>query len=533
MFKKLFFLLVCTSSALTSVNAYALIFTNDLLFENSNQSMWSEGSAAEWSVETFLGKKWGTYSGGSAVDKSIGIDVGVASVRGGIKSSGEIGIIPWAEASGGSIDISLPALATVTLPDTIRTNSYFTVSTSSSIQSTAKFVAEAPNFKAGIDGLFNMDNRLYGEAATFVGCGFLGTKSCEWNGGVDVSLNPGRFSLLGFDTTEDKPLRVFDIGVPDTEFDTQYLIHVPAGPAYPFIYDADKGTTTPPPTPIVGNLILHNLENISGGVVSDNQLSLTTNQGIFEAKLSITGVLETLIGSPGVLRKEITVFENKIKDINAGYVLADVSTGPIFGMQQSFQLDPNLAVRLEFDKPVTRLEWLQTGTHTESQDINFCYPWPTSTCIKIGAKEVEVADYDWVPVAYDDGLIEILIGEDAELLFGDGFASLLSLEYFLDDPIFNNQTYATIDPALQIQALCANFTGLGQKCVYDETFHTEGLATMKVYSNDWMMAGFNSTSFDMLGKGPTEAVPEPATMLFFCSGLAGLASYRRKQKKVT
>ena len=128
---------------LMSSVAQALVFTENLLFESTNQSMWSEGGGVDWGVEIFSGTKWGTYAGNSPVDKSIGIDVGAAaSVRGGFQSSGEVGIMSWANASGGSIDISLPTQATVLLPDSVRENHYFKVSTSSSIQSTADITAK-------------------------------------------------------------------------------------------------------------------------------------------------------------------------------------------------------------------------------------------------------------------------------------------------------------------------------------------------------------------------------------------------------
>ena len=510
--------------------AHALVITDNLQFESSNQSMWSEGGTAEWSVETFVGTKWGTYAGEAAVNKSIGLDVGAASVRGGIKSSGEIGIVPWAKASGGNIDISLPTQASITFPDSVSANTYFKVSTSSSIQSSANIVASAPNFKAGVDGLINMDNRLYGKAATFAGCGTFGVESCTWSGGVDVDLFAGRFSLLGFDTTEDDPLSIFGVNLPLISFDHKYLIHVPAGPAYPFIYDADTGTTTPPFTPVIGDIIIHNLEEKSGGLIDGDQLSLSSYQGIFEAKLSITGVLETLLGSPGVLQNEITVYENSIKDIKAGYTLADVSTGPILGMQQDFNLDPNLAVRLEFDKPVTRLERTQVGSHKETRDIYLEVCFPIVGCISIpnGTETVIVPDYDWIPVTYSNGMIEILLGDEADLMFGDGFANLLGMDYFLNAPEFSNHTYASIDPALQIQSLCARFTGLGQKCVYDETFQTQGLVAMDVYSNDWVMGGFNSVRFDRFGFGPQETIPEPATLLLLLPGLWLFGQFRKK-----
>ncbi len=275
------------------------------------------------------------------------------------------------------------------------------------------------------------------------------------------------------------------------------------------------------PRPIVGHVTVHGLEDESGGVVEEGRLSLTSRQDLLEAKLSITGVLETLIGSPGVLRNDVVVFENRIKDIEAGYTLADISTGPLLGMQQEFDLDPNPAVRLEFDRPVTRLEWRRTGTHLEVQKIvePLCLPLVGCTEVVMGEREVEVVDYGWVPVTYEDGVIEMLLGEEADLMFANGFAELLGVEYFLRDPLFRNETYAVIDPALQIQLLCASFTGLGQTCLFDETYRTEGLFTLPAYTGEWVMQGFQTTRIDMHGGGPSEAVPEPPVLLLLVWGL--------------
>jgi hypothetical protein len=504
--------------------ADAITLNHDWLFTSADQSMWSEGGVAEWSEETFVGTRWGTYAGGSAVDRSLGVDVGAASVRGGLKSSGEIGIVPWATASGGGISIDLPAQTMITLPDRVRPNTYFSVSTFGLVSPEARISAAAPAFQTGIDGLFNMDNKLYGEAATFAGCGTFGLNSCEWYGDVDISLTPGRFPLFGFDSRAEDPFNIFGMDV-SLVFDREYFIHVPAGPAYPFIYDADSGTTTPPITPVVGDITIHSLHDASGGTVDGDELSFSSYQGIFEAQLSITGVLEALIGSPGVLRQEITVFENSIKDIEAAYTLADVSTGPIFGMQQDFSLDPNLAVRLVFDQPVTRLEWTQVGSHVETQYVSKCFP--LIGCISIPIGQIVVPDFEWVPVTYETGIIEMLLGENAALMFGHGFADLMRIEYFLNDPLFTNRTAATVDPALQIQLLCVRFTAVGQACVYDETFQTQGLASVDVYSSSWVMGGFDSFVVDMRGKGPIEDVPEPGTLTLLSLGLLGLAPARR------
>ena len=584
-----------TAGAFTA-QVNAVIISDNMTFATLNQSMWAEGATSTWSANTFLGKKWGTYNGTAAENAEIDLITGGISrdvcigiptpwgcggartdvdtrtgFAAGINSSGQIGLIPYAKASGGGIDVTLPVKATITLPDAITKNTVFKISTTGGSQAGAIISAKAPTFQAGVDGVFDSNNELYGMAC-FIAAG------CAKDS-LNVNLNAGQFKLLGFDTSKDKPLSAFGVEVPIKLFGKQFTIHTPT-PSNPDGVDDDV-TPQKEPSPVIGNIIFNNPEDKSGGVLNGDKLSLLTNQNIFEAKVSITGVIETLLGSPGVLRNDITIVDSPspIPDIKANYTVADVSVGPVFGLQQQFDLDPRLMVQLEFDTPVTRMvtrvsEYnledfrgsfgsgitageLQVRRNSDGTG-DFCIslaiggspicgsiarPTGPQACFNIGVGPIQlenciptVASYETVAETHNNGVVDIMLGEMADLLFEGEIGQLVGRNYFLDDPLFRNDTAATVDPAIQIQLLCAGFTGLGDKCLYDETFQTTALASMSVYTNQWVLGGFNDFEYDDVYRldspdGPTN-VPEPSILWLMLLGLGAFVVPSRRNKKV-
>jgi hypothetical protein len=598
------------ASALLTTNVHAVIINDSMTFATQNQSMWAEGKTSTWSAQTtFLGEKWGTYDGNSAravsidaiigsLERNVCIGIEIAGncggprtdvdtrtgVAGGIKSSGQIGIVPFAKASGGGIDVTLPVEASIVLPDAISSNTIFRVTTAGGSQAGSTISAKAPSFQAGVDGVFDSENELWGKAClVFAGC------SKE---SFDIDINAGRFSLIDFDTSKNNPLSMFGVSVPVNLFDNQFTIHAPS-PSNPDGVDDDVSPQTLP-TPIVGSIIFRNPDDKSGGVLSGNAVSLKTNQNIFEAKLSITGIIESVIGSPGILRNDISI----VGPIKAEYTIADVQVGPVFGLQQEFDLDPRLMVQLAFDTPVTRMveqikeyhigdvnlgsklgslaydlqvrknsdgtgEWCFSFTFGSPVCGPIARPTGPQACfdidIKFGALPPiqfeqcmpSVPIYETVAQTHENGIVDIILGNIADLRFEGEVGQLISRKYFLDNPIFRNETAATIDPAIQVQLLCAGFTGLGDKCVYDETFQTDGLFALPVYENQWVLAGFKSVSYDdvyRLGSSgnPDEDpnsdnpksddpidVPEPSALWLILLGLVVIMlSLRRNNKAV-
>lgn len=521
-YNMLFIFTMMVSSLCLASGALALTLTDSIEFMTTNQSMWQEGAAASWKGEYDLSAKWGTYNGDEAASASVGFSELGFSARVGASSSGQIGIVPWAEASGGGLDITVPMDATLTLPDIIEAGSTFTISTAGTIQSGAKITTDAPTFKAGIDGLFDLENRLYASASTPVGCGTFGLSSCSWSGGIDLNLNLGRFDLFGIDLSSEDALNIFGLDVPLPGYGREFYIRAPS-PENPDGVDDEITPEINQARPIIGDLMITPLQDFSGGSVHDNSLSLTTNQAVIDAQVSLTGLIEA--GGTGanvaLLRNEITLLKTPVKDIKARWTLADVSVGLSLGMQQDFDFDSETKVRLQFDKPVTQMVQKQVVVYKEvCSALDICLPFPTI--------ETRV-----VPERHEDGIVEITLGSDVELMFDDedGVGNLIDRTYFLDNANFTNDTYATIDPALQVQALCASVPIAGSFCAYDETFQTTGLLRIGLYSNTWSMGGFNTVNFAETITYNNGAVPEPSTLFLLAIGIIGIAGFTARKRK--
>jgi PEP-CTERM motif-containing protein len=579
---------VAAGVLLASGTAPALVINDDFTFSTTGQSMWSEGGASVFKKEVFLGTRWGTYAaepgdkipppltlqGGAIVGEAnvpvpgtggtipnparIAYDVafaacdilhtasqcinGIPAVRacapswlgggcvtvvpalpglgnpppaeipnpigaqfidtrtgaeGGLASSGEAGIIPWINASGGSIDVKLPVGTTLTLPDAITSGTPFTVTTRMAVKNglDPEITANAPSFKAGVDGIINMENTFFGTACVIP----LGCATDE----QDVDILPGRFGILNIDTTQDNFLRVFgegegvnSLGVPGIAFNTQYLFFAPT-PENPDGVD-DEVTPKKTPSPRLGDITVGNLHNFTGGAFDGTELALTTNQTLLSVNVSVTGVSELFLGSPGILSNKVELIKiSPFPAISLEYTLLDIGVGPRFGMQQDFGLTPDAWVRLEFDQPVTRV----------SDGMQF-----------------------------DDGIVEVELGEDIDLLFPGATGNLIKRTFFMKEPKFENATAATIDPGLKIEAGCLSGPIIGLDCLFREDFATTGLLAIPVYENEWNLGGFNEVS--LLGLASTgvgaddprnAAIPEPATVVLLGIGmlLLGFARNRR------
>ena len=426
------------------------------------------------------------------------IDAQFIDTRSGVaatlQTSGEAGVIPWVDASGGSVDVALPFSATIAMPDDVQSGVAFALSTSATIDGT-KITANSPSFKAGVDGLLNMDNVLSGTACVILA-------GCQ-SGVADLDVNAGRFGIVSIDTTQSNFLRVGgdaygadSLGVPGLALNKQYNIFAPT-PENP---DGVDDETTPKvlPSPKLGDLTVSGLQDFQGGTVVDGGVSLDTYQEILGLNVSLTGLAELSLGSPGLLTNKIPIIPRLL---SVNYSLLDVGVGPRFGIQQFFDLDPHLSVGLQFDQPVTRID-------------------------------------DSGSTLYADGLVNVALGTDVSLRFDGEVGQLIKRTYFLDDPLFSNLTKATIDPGMKIEVGCLEISLIFPRdCVFNEDYQTEGLLGIPVYDNDWVLGGFNTLSFltpllpgDPPPNGePSQQVPEPSSVLLLALGLLAMGGIRLRR----
>ena len=382
--------------------------------------------------------------------------------------------------------------------------------------------AIAPSFKAGVDGVFNLDNEFFGKV-----CG--GPLGCLEDS-VDKNINGGRFGLIGVDTTEDNFLRVGggekgagSLGVPGIGFDKEYVFYRPT-PENPDGVDDDV-TPKKTPSPRWGDFMISNLQDLTGGtVVSGDNVTFQTNQQFLSLNYSITGLAETLLGggpgSPGILSNKIEI----VDPVNIQYTLLDISAGPRVGVQQNFALDPNTRVKLEFDKPLVfrgppKQEIVNVPTIKRVCSASFlgvCYQYKY---IPGFIPTVVTKPGDLITT----NVVDIALGDSLEAEFAGAVGNLVKREYYIDDAQLENITAATLDPGLKVQVGCISFLGVGD-CLFEEDYKTQGLIDMKMYETTFALGGFDNKIFRdvvALGTGGTggTAVPEPQTLFLLGMGL--------------
>ena len=524
---------------LITTPARAVLFTDTVLLETSNQSMWSQGPSTDIRLEQFLGLSWGTYRphtnflgfpiapkpeelsfggfvGGESNNVCIGIDgpLGCAGFRTdidtttGLKatllSSGQVGPLVGLTLRGGSIDVKLPVMGTVALPDQITAGELFRVTTTGATQAEdASITAKAPSFNAFVDGVFNTENHFSGEGCVLGECA---------EGSFDADLNLGRFSLLEVDSSKESPWSIFGVEIPGVDFIGKITKRAPTPTNPDGIDETPPVDPNPLKPPILLEAELHGLVDKTGGVVTGNQLAFQTNHDVLEAQLSLTGLLETLFpiaAGVGVLKNRITLVDNPISssgDIKLSYTIANVSVGPVLGLQQEFDLDPTPAVRLQFDKPVTRMEQVQIGTNFRCDGVSIL-----GSCLGTLIPEPIFA---LRPVTHDDGIVEIVLGEYADLSFDAGIGQLLDRTYFLSDPSFSNNTSLTLAAEGRAEFLCLGLTGIGEGCLYEGALRSDSLS-LSALDEMFTLDGFNEVKIEEVHQfngagGGTGTVPPPA-----------------------
>ncbi|MEW6990699.1 hypothetical protein AADZ91_08400 [Colwelliaceae bacterium 6441] len=509
------------------VNSTQASIINDTMeFSNLNQSMWKAGNTSNWNVERTIATQWDTQFnigditgskdvciGGRVMGHCVGID-DVDTRTGaqvGVESSGRIGLKLNAAASGGSVDVFLPVSTSINIGDVSATNELFNISTQFNIKNSASITANAPSFSAGLKGILDIDLKLSAVAcATFAGCA---------GGTTNIGLHAGEFDLFGIDLNRDKPFDVFGYELPFKVFDTPRNIHMPTPTNPDGVVDEPTPENPEPPqpmTPIIGDITFHTLKDKTGGSVAGSKLSLETNQNVLDAGISLTGLMEAQYGSPGLLHNE---FKQSIGPVKAKieYNALGFDVGPTLGMQQKFDIDPNVSVRLEFDQPITRMEPKVIGHHDEL----VCKVIVFKRICKI--ESVPIIEYR--PETYQDGIVDMLLGDNADYFFEGAVGNLLNRTYFLDDPLFSNLTSATLDPFAELKVGCLKVkfaATVHDECLVEKKAQTNGLASARIYDNSWAMGGFQEYSFASTiidDTVPPVSVSEPKTLYILALSL--------------
>ena len=560
----------------TPVTQAALISDNLLFETQSTQSMWSQGPTGNVQIEEFVGTRWGRYReegdnviadllgippsakkyelGGfiGGANTCVGVDTwyGCAGFRADtttgaqlkLETSGRVGVYVGAELFGGGVDVTLPMTATVSLPDQVTPGEFFGVTTSgqtrAQVEGEPKAIinAKAPSFRAYVDGVFDTENHFYGKACALSACA---------EGEFDLDVHLGRFNLVEADSSKEHPWSVLGVNVPGVPL-AKYTQRAPS-PLNPDGVD-ETPPIDPTPEPLKPPILLEvearGLEDKSGGHLVGDNLVLTADHDVLDAKWSLTGYVEKFLrppGSPGVLKNKIPLIKDldPIPDIEATYTVANIEVGPVLSMQQVFDLNPVPAVQLRFDAPVTRMELVQTGTRRVKVG-EVCVTEILGVCVDYDDVYETRPTYSLLPVTHEDGIVEILLGQSAELAFNEGIGQLLGRTYVLSESTLVNEISLRARLELTAEFGCLAVPGIGSGCINDNTWPTNNL-TLGSHRREFAIGGFNEISYaggpqfnDTGGAPDSESepvgVPLPGTLSLWLLGLVGIASASRPRR---
>jgi hypothetical protein len=539
-----------------ATSGQAELISDTVEFETQDQSMWSEGGSSSVLIEQFLGTRWGQYRetgdnpladllgfsptpqtyqlGGfvGGANTCVGVDTyfGCAGFRADtttgasleLTTSGRIGVFVGAELFGGGVDVTLPVNATIGLPNQVTAGEFFTVTTSGeTLAQGAEISANAPSFRAYIDGVFDTENHFFGEACALGSC---------VDGEFDVDINLGRFDLVEVDSSMADPWTVLGLNLPGVPL-AKLTKRAPSPTNPDGIDETPPIDPTPEPLkpPVLLEVEISGLQDKTGGTLQNGSLGLTADHDVFDAKLSLTGFAETFLrppGSPAILKNKITLVPapDPIPDLGVTYTIANVEVGPVLSLRQNFDLTPVAAVRLQFDVPVTRMELVQIGTQQvkvgEDCFLGFF-------CTDIFEEQPIFA---MQPVTHFDGVIEILLGENATLAFNHGIGELVNRTYVMTDSTLRNTTSLLGRLEATAEFGCLEVPGIGDGCIFDQTWPT-GNISLGSSARAFRIGGFNEVEiggvFGFNGPAPA-TVPEPGTWILFLLGLAAILSGSRR-----
>lgn len=495
-------LAVCLASA---AQASPIVLNDSYTLSTTGRNVYTSGAEQAWIYHSgFQGARYGSFANQAPAGFGFNAIAGnenecvllvCVDTRTGaaaqFSSSGQVGVEVAARASGGSVSATLPFSTTLSLtvdPSTGRVH----VGGDSGLKPSAQVKVAAPNFAAGVDGILNVDSSL-----ALTGCIiFAGCTSSN----TPFNIDPGRFGLIGFDTSKDTPLDAF--GVPfkvkfGSDIDFRKSV---AGVAFCDVdgacFDA-SGFKVALGGPLLASARVDRPNDFaSSGVNSLGQIDASSNSTVFTMTADIPGIAQAVLGFPFDVLNPLLSIDLKVATLSLSGSLVDASVGVNLGFGQRVSFDPTLLATLEFDTDV-----IQNG-------------------INLGR---------FITVDVDAG---------SDFEFAGAVGKLLSRTYSIADRAdFTSESSLTIDPLIAFSAGCVDIelsfprVGTGPQCAFSRSFATTGLLEVPVYSQQFSLGGFGAQRYAQAIDLST-AIPEPHSALLVMAALAGLGRFSRRPKRV-
>lgn len=431
------------------MSALGTTFDDKVSFNASGLSLW--GTAGGTATATHqMQTAWGTYAGGgpaelfkiggisNVYDPLFGAYLGRYGAEASMQSSGRIGLEFSASARGGSLDFSQSFQPRLTLPDSWASKEIFTVKSSDTKVTAATLTPYLPSVQASVSGLFNFDARVSAQ-----GC----VVSCT-STSFEFGLNPGKFSLLNFDSGASSMLTVFGQPVPVPALGKEFL----NGSLNTFMVNTVKNSDCSALT--------------GGGMHCGNQ--------VLRGGWELVNMLPPFYGAANPLR-----FQGSHRGVSLTTNFLSINAGPSVAMEFDFAPTVPVFTKLVFDKPVHEIIGTVNGVESS--------------------------------IERTDGIVTFALGSDIQLRFDGAPGKLVGRNYFLADASIKTSLSADLNLNLRNNFGCGfNVTVLGlslggpgvNDCLYQNE-SSASLTQLEVYSATNLLKGVRNTTTLQGNANPT------------------------------
>lgn len=412
------------------MSALGTTLSDQVSFSATGLSLW--GNAGGTATATYQAvAAWGTFAGGAAARANIGsiadTVLGEYGAAASFESSGLIGVEFSASARGGSMDFSQSFRPVLTMPDSWASKQVFTVSSRDALGAAALLTPKLPSVQASVSGLFNFNAKV-----SVTGC----VIECV-GGSFEVGLNPGKFSLINFDSGGSTPLTVFGQPKPIPGLGKELVI----------------GSVN---TLLVDTVQNDDCTTVLGGVHCGAQ--------VLRGGWELVSMLPPFYGATNPLR-----FQGSKYGVSVLTNFLSVNAGPTLDMDFDFASTAPVFTKLVFDKPVQEVVTNANGTQTF--------------------------------IDHADGTVSFALGSDIKLRFAGDAGKLVGRSYYLGDASIKTSLSADPGVSLRNNFGCGyEITVLGyalggpgvNDCLYKKEL--DASQSIDIYSASTQINGVRTTT---------------------------------------
>ncbi len=304
--------------------AGAVLYTQDMIFQTENQSIWSDTDTAfrPFNFDESWGKSWDETSTVGRIETATiaghDFESGVSFTA---ASKGKVEMKVNAFLESGTVDISYPRRFTFEYPERVEPGERFSLGISHSrppLFGSPRMEIDGPTAGASVDLVTELSAKLSGRACAVVGC--------EKATLINIDFKP-TLELAAFGPNQQGDVQLRLLGVPAPLFGKEFNIA--------------SGTASL-------RVDLPNLDAQSNPFTTGDTIRAAAEDDVFTFLLDVDDLLLFFVPFAPPLEVDFSHYTG----FQVEGAVFDAEVGPQFGIRQEFEFDPRFLVELEFDREV-------------------------------------------------------------------------------------------------------------------------------------------------------------------------------------